>query len=147
MAAVVVVGSGIAGLVAALEAARHHAVTLVTHLFVHAGLAHVAGNMLFLWIFGDNVEDALGHARYAFFYFACGLVADDPTLAVAENGAGSRVHWVAEVTSLGGLLKMVPAGLIRSVGGRPGPDCSTVDPTVEDAYLLLRSRTKTGVTT
>src|ERR1700733_9371040 len=38
--------------------------TLITHMFLHAGAAHVGGNMLFLWIFGDNVEDALGHARY-----------------------------------------------------------------------------------
>ena len=57
--------------------------TLVTHMFLHGGVAHVAGNMLYLWIFGDNVEDALGHARYALFYFACGLVA-----AFAQIAAG-----------------------------------------------------------
>jgi membrane associated rhomboid family serine protease len=44
--------------------------TLITHMFLHGGVAHVAGNMLYLWIFGDNVEDALGHARYALFYLA-----------------------------------------------------------------------------
>jgi membrane associated rhomboid family serine protease len=48
---------------------------LFTHLFLHGSLAHVAGNMLFLWIFGDNVEDALGHWRYALFYLLCGIVA------------------------------------------------------------------------
>jgi membrane associated rhomboid family serine protease len=48
---------------------------LFTHMFLHAGILHVAGNMLFLWIFGDNVEDALGHGRYLVFYLASGLVA------------------------------------------------------------------------
>jgi membrane associated rhomboid family serine protease len=55
--------------------AAAHPLTLVTHMFLHAGLGHVAGNMLFLWIFGDNVEDALGHVRYAVFYLLCGLAA------------------------------------------------------------------------
>jgi len=49
--------------------------TLVSHQFMHASLAHLGGNMLFLWIFGDNVEDALGHGRYAFFYLTCGVAA------------------------------------------------------------------------
>jgi hypothetical protein len=48
---------------------------LVTSMFLHGGLLHLAGNMLFLWVFGDNVEDALGHFRYLFFYFACGIAA------------------------------------------------------------------------
>src|SRR5690349_13586353 len=46
-----------------------------TSMFVHGGLAHIAGNMLFLWIFGDNVEDRLGHTRFLFFYLLCGFVA------------------------------------------------------------------------
>jgi membrane associated rhomboid family serine protease len=50
--------------------------TLFTNMFLHAGFMHLAGNMLFLWIFGDNVEDRLGHVGYAFFYFASGLAAD-----------------------------------------------------------------------
>jgi membrane associated rhomboid family serine protease len=44
-------------------------------MFMHGGWLHIAGNMLFLWIFGDNVEDALGHVRYGAFYIVCGLVA------------------------------------------------------------------------
>lgn len=48
---------------------------LFTHMFLHGGVAHLAGNMLYLWIFGDNVEDALGHLRYLFFYLVCGLAA------------------------------------------------------------------------
>jgi len=46
-----------------------------TSMFVHAGPAHIVGNMLFLWIFGDNVEDRMGHARYVIFYLLCGVAA------------------------------------------------------------------------
>ncbi len=49
--------------------------TLITSQFVHGGFLHVAGNMLFLWIFGNNVEDRLGHFKYLFFYLACGVLA------------------------------------------------------------------------
>jgi membrane associated rhomboid family serine protease len=59
--------------------------TLLTHMFLHGSLAHVAGNMLFLWIFGDNVEDALGHARYVLFYLACGMVAALAQVAVSPH--------------------------------------------------------------
>ena len=44
-------------------------------MFMHGGIAHIAGNMLFLWIFGDNIEDRLGHVRYLIFYLVCGLIA------------------------------------------------------------------------
>ena len=46
---------------------------LVTSMFLHAGIMHIAGNMLFLWIFGDNVEDFYGHITYLFFYLVCGI--------------------------------------------------------------------------
>lgn len=49
--------------------------TLITSMFMHGGLAHILGNMLFLWIFGDNIEDAMGHTKYFFFYLLCGLIA------------------------------------------------------------------------
>jgi membrane associated rhomboid family serine protease len=49
--------------------------SLLTHMFLHAGVVHIAGNMLFLWIFGDNVEDVLGHVRYVLFYLVCGVAA------------------------------------------------------------------------
>lgn len=49
--------------------------TLVTSMFMHGGLAHLFGNMLFLWIFGDDIEDHLGHARYLAFYLVCGVLA------------------------------------------------------------------------
>ena len=50
-------------------------ITLLTSMFMHGGLAHILGNMLFLWIFGDNIEDALGHGRYLIFYLVCGVIA------------------------------------------------------------------------
>jgi membrane associated rhomboid family serine protease len=49
--------------------------TLVTSLFLHGGIAHLLGNMLFLWIFGDNIEDSMGHTRYLVFYLLCGVLA------------------------------------------------------------------------
>ncbi|MBV8882858.1 MAG: rhomboid family intramembrane serine protease [Chroococcidiopsidaceae cyanobacterium CP_BM_RX_35] len=50
-------------------------ITLFTSQFLHGGFLHIAGNMLYLWIFGNNVEDQLGHIRYLFFYLSCGVVA------------------------------------------------------------------------
>lgn len=49
--------------------------TLITAIFMHGGLAHLGGNMLYLWIFGDNVEDRLGHLNYLLFYLLCGVLA------------------------------------------------------------------------
>jgi membrane associated rhomboid family serine protease len=49
--------------------------TLFTSMFMHGGIAHIAGNMLFLWIFGDNIEDRLGHVKYLIFYLLCGVIA------------------------------------------------------------------------
>ena len=58
-----------------LITAQFHIINLFTSMFLHGGIAHILGNMWFLWIFGDNVESALGHARYALFYILCGLAA------------------------------------------------------------------------
>ena len=49
--------------------------TLFTSMFMHAGWIHLGGNMLYLWIFGDNVEDRFGHVKFVIFYLLCGLVA------------------------------------------------------------------------
>ncbi|GFO83289.1 MAG: rhomboid family intramembrane serine protease [Methyloceanibacter sp.] len=49
--------------------------TLVTYMFLHGGWIHLLGNMLFLWVFGDNVEDAMGHLRFIMFYLICGIFA------------------------------------------------------------------------
>jgi membrane associated rhomboid family serine protease len=47
--------------------------TLLTYMFLHADILHLASNMLFLWVFGDNIEDAMGHLRFFFFYVLCGI--------------------------------------------------------------------------
>ena len=49
--------------------------TLITYMFLHGGWLHLIGNMLFLWVFGDNVEDAMGHLRFIMFYLMCGIFA------------------------------------------------------------------------
>jgi membrane associated rhomboid family serine protease len=78
-----------------------NAPTLFSHMFMHASLAHLGGNMLFLWIFGDNVEDALGHVRYAIFYIACGLAA---ALAQVALGAHSTVPMLGASGAISGVL-------------------------------------------
>ena len=49
--------------------------TLLSYMFFHGDILHLAGNMLFLWVFGDNVEDAMGHIKFLIFYLACGVIA------------------------------------------------------------------------
>ncbi len=81
--------------------------TLIFSLFMHGGIAHIAGNMLFLWIFGDNVEDRLGHLRYLIFYLLTGVLAslahvlttimfavDKSSLLVPSLGASGAISGV-----------------------------------------------------
>jgi membrane associated rhomboid family serine protease len=74
--------------------------TLFTSMFLHAGFWHLFGNMVFLWIFGDNVEDRLGHLGYIVFYFACGLgasgahILSDPSSTVPTLGASGAISGV-----------------------------------------------------
>jgi membrane associated rhomboid family serine protease len=74
--------------------------TLLTSIFLHGDAAHLIGNMLFLWIFGDNVEDRLGHLKYILFYLACGLVASavqlvsNPESSVPILGASGAIGGV-----------------------------------------------------
>src|SRR5712671_1311043 len=64
-----------------------NAVTVLTAMFLHGGWLHLLGNMLYLWIFGDNVEDRLGHGRFLFFYVGCGLVAALTQVALSPDSA------------------------------------------------------------
>src|SRR5256885_2535642 len=65
--------------------------TLLTAMFMHGGLAHIAGNMWFLWIFGDNVEDDLGHGRYLVFYIVCGILASLAHVLLNASGESGLV--------------------------------------------------------
>jgi len=75
-------------------------VTLLTYQFLHGGFMHLAGNMLYLWVFGDNVEDAMGHARFLLFYLVCGVaaalaqVAHDPANVTPLIGASGSISGV-----------------------------------------------------
>jgi rhomboid family protein len=83
--------------------------TLLTSMFMHGGIAHIAGNMLYLYIFGDNVEDALGHARYLVFYLLCGILA-----GLAHVGTAAALGKNALVPSLGasGAISGVLSGYV-----------------------------------
>jgi len=75
--------------------------TVFTSMFLHGGWLHFLGNMLYLWIFGDNVEDRLGHGRFVLFYFACGAAA---ALAHAWVNPASRVPTIGASGAIAGVM-------------------------------------------
>lgn len=76
-------------------------VTIFTAMFVHGGILHLAGNMLYLWIFGNNVEDAMGHARFVVFYLVCGVAA---AVALAWIDPESRIPMIGASGAISGVL-------------------------------------------
>lgn len=88
--------------------------TLFSAMFMHAGLVHLGGNMLYLWIFGDNIEGRYGGARFLLFYLACGFAATfaqyavDPLSAVPNLGASGAIAGV-----LGAYLLLFPNAKVR----------------------------------
>ena len=93
--------------------------TLFTSMFMHAGWVHLGGNMLYLWIFGDNVEDRFGHIKFIIFYLLCGLAATFAQLAfstgsnVPNLGASGAIAGV-----LGAYILMFPQGKVKVLMGR-----------------------------
>ncbi len=75
--------------------------TVFTSMFLHGGWLHFLGNMLYLWIFGDNVEDRLGHGRFVLFYLACGAAA---ALAHVWVNPGSRVPTIGASGAIAGVM-------------------------------------------
>jgi membrane associated rhomboid family serine protease len=73
-------------------------------MFMHGGLAHIAGNMWFLWIFGDNIEDDLGHWRYLVFYLLCGILASLAHVALNATGQQSQVPSLGASGAISGVL-------------------------------------------
>jgi rhomboid family protein len=94
-------------------------ITVFTAMFMHAGWLHLGSNMLYLWIFGDNVEDRLGHAKFLVFYLLCGIAATYSQVLVSPNsnipnlGASGAIAGV-----LGAYLIMFPGGRIQVMMGR-----------------------------
>ena len=90
--------------------------TILTSLFIHAGWLHIAGNLLFLWVFGDNVEDRLGHAGFLVFYLLSGVAANllqgaiDPASVIPHVGASGAIAGV-----LGAYLVYFPRARIRAL--------------------------------
>ncbi len=90
--------------------------TILTAMFVHGGLLHLAGNMLFLWIFGDNVEDTLGHLKFLFFYLGTGVAASltqifaEPSSTVPMIGASGAIAGV-----LGAYFLLFPRAKIHTL--------------------------------
>lgn len=76
-------------------------ITLLTSMFLHGGWMHILGNMLFLWVFGGNVEDAMGPIRFAIFYLLCGLVA---ALAQVIWDVNSVIPMVGASGAIGGVM-------------------------------------------
>lgn len=75
--------------------------TLITSLFFHAGFAHILGNMLYLWVFGNNIEDRLGHAKFILFYLSCGIVA---TLGHIITAPDSKLPLIGASGAVSGVL-------------------------------------------
>jgi membrane associated rhomboid family serine protease len=80
---------------------RFHALNVLTSMFLHGGWMHVLGNMWFLWIFGDNIEDILGHGKYALFYLLCGVAA---AMAQVLLNPVSRVPMVGASGAIAGVM-------------------------------------------
>ena len=93
--------------------------TLFTSMFMHAGWVHLGGNVLYLWIFGDNVEDRFGHIKFTIFYLLCGLAATFAQLAfsfgsnVPNLGASGAIAGV-----LGAYILLFPQGKVRVLQGQ-----------------------------
>jgi len=95
-------------------------ITLLTSMFMHGGMLHLFGNMLYLWIFGDNLEHALGHIRYFIFYMVCGVIASlahvaasvfmDANLLIPSLGASGAISGV-----LGGYILLFPKRKVRAI--------------------------------
>jgi membrane associated rhomboid family serine protease len=90
--------------------------SLFTYMFLHGGWLHLLGNMLYLWIYGDNVEDAMGHARYLLFYCLCGAAAigvqavSDPHSAYPIIGASGAISGI-----LGAYLLLFPRAKVLTL--------------------------------
>ncbi|PWT78719.1 MAG: rhomboid family intramembrane serine protease [Chloroflexi bacterium] len=95
------------------------ALTLLTSLFLHASWLHVGGNMLYLWVFGGQVEGRLGHLRYLFFYLLCGVVASAAQIAFSIYASQTTILTLGASGAIAGVLGayliFFPGSKVRSV--------------------------------
>lgn len=91
-------------------------ITIFTSMFMHGGLFHIGGNMLFLWVFGNNIEDVLGHAKFLLFYTACGVlaafahIASNPNSMIPTVGASGAIAGM-----LGAYLLLYPQARVNTL--------------------------------
>lgn len=91
--------------------------TIITSMFLHGGIEHILGNMWYLWIFGDNVEDRFGRIKYSAFYISAGIFAglvhfvSDPASAIPAIGASGAISGV-----LGAYIAVFPKVKVKSIG-------------------------------
>lgn len=90
--------------------------TLLTSMFLHGGLLHIGGNMLYLWIFGDNVEDAMGSLRFLIFYLLCGLIAGISHIATDPNSMTPMIGASGAISGvLGAYLLLYPRARVLTL--------------------------------
>jgi membrane associated rhomboid family serine protease len=93
--------------------------TLFSSIFMHAGWLHLGGNMLYLWIFGDNVEDRFGHIKFAIFYLLCGLAATFAQLVVSLDSSIPNLGASGAIAGvLGAYILLFPQGKVNVLMGR-----------------------------
>jgi rhomboid family protein len=93
--------------------------TLFTSMFMHAGWLHLGGNMLYLWIFGDNVEDRFGHVNFTIFYLLCGLAATFAQLAFSLGSSVPNLGASGAIAgALGAYILLFPQGKVRVLLGQ-----------------------------
>ena len=93
--------------------------TIFTAMFMHAGWAHLGGNMLYLWIFGDNLEDRFGHIKFLIFYLLCGFVAMAAQLVFSSGSSVPNLGASGAIAGvLAGYIFLFPQGKIRVLQGQ-----------------------------
>jgi membrane associated rhomboid family serine protease len=91
-------------------------ITLFTSMFLHGGIAHIGGNMLYLWIFGDNVEGAMGHLKFLIFYLLCGAIAALSQVLINANGTNPIIGASGAIAGvLGAYLMLFPYSRILTL--------------------------------
>ena len=102
--------------VACVIQARPHYATVLTSMFMHGGWFHLIGNMWFLWIFGNNIEDAMGHGRFAVFYLVCGVAAAAAQVVVQPHSGVPMVGASGAISGvLGAYLLLYPRVRVHTV--------------------------------